>query len=182
MLALGVVVIVGIFVISRAVTAPRTPVVAADSASSTASSAAAPASASSSAAVSDASSAASAASVPEASAAVSAASAPAAPEASSSALVVVDPNAMDQAARRGLLTTLIQQGVFTGVQVDTTPPKVGVTPLFQGLSNDLQQQFIATVYAYVNNGATGKGPLDVVDATTGKTIGHYTVDEGFKLG
>jgi hypothetical protein len=99
----------------------------------------------------------------------------------SSALVVVEPDAMDQGQRRALVTALIGQGVFTGVQVDSPPPKVGVTPLFQGLSDDLKQQFIATVYGYVNNGAAGKDPLQLIDATNGKMIGTYTAADGLKL-
>jgi hypothetical protein len=87
---------------------------------------------------------------------------------------------MDQSQRRALVTALIGQGVFTGVQVDSPPPKVGVTPLFQGLSDDLKQQFIATVYAYVNNGAAGKDPLQLIDATNGKMIGTYTATDGLK--
>jgi hypothetical protein len=79
------------------------------------------------------------------------------------------------------VTALISQGVFTGVEAIGSPPKVGVTPLFQGLSPDLQRQFIATVYAYVNNGAPGKDPLQVIDATTGKVIGSYTATDGLKL-
>ncbi len=172
MLALGILVIVGIFVITRVLTTPQAPgpVVASASSSSSASSSAASSSAAPS---SDAAS----------SSAVAAAAPPsaAAPSSSSSALVVVAPDAMDQASRRQLLTALIGQGVFTGIQVDSPPPKVGVTPLFQGLSDDLKQQFIATVYAYVNNGGTGKDPLQLVDATSGKTIGTYTAADGLKL-
>ena len=88
---------------------------------------------------------------------------------------------MNQAQRRDLVNAMIGQGVFTGVQVDSPPPKVGVTPLFQGLSDDLKQQFIATVYAYVNNGAAGKDPLQLIDATNGKMIGTYTAGDGLKL-
>ena len=40
---------------------------------------------------------------------------------------------------------------------------------------------IATVYAYVNNGAAGKDPLQLIDATNGKMIGTYTAADGLKL-
>jgi hypothetical protein len=96
-------------------------------------------------------------------------------------LVVIEPDSMDQGARKALLNTLIQQGVFTGIQAVGSPPKVGVTPLFQGLNANLQSQFIAAVYAYVNNGAAGNVPLQLIDATTGKTIGSYTTASGLTL-
>jgi hypothetical protein len=57
---------------------------------------------------------------------------------------------------------------------------VGVTALFLGLNPDLQQQFIATVYAYVNNGAEGKDALQVINATTGELVGTYTAAEGLR--
>ena len=88
---------------------------------------------------------------------------------------------MDQGARKALLNTLIKQGVFTGVQAVGSPPKVGVTPLFQGLDPALQTQFIAAVYTYVNNGAAGNVPLQVIDATTGKVMGSYTTADGLKM-
>jgi hypothetical protein len=88
---------------------------------------------------------------------------------------------MDQGARKALLNALIRQGVFTGVEAVGSPPKVGVTPLFQGLKPDLQRQFLATVYTYVNNGPAGSLPLQVIDATTGKVVGNYTTADGLKL-
>ena len=106
---------------------------------------------------------------------------PSSAAASSSAVVVIEPDSMDQGARKALLNTLINQGVFTGVQAVGSPPKVGVTPLFQGLNANLQSQFIAAVYAYVNNGAAGNVPLQLIDATTGKTIGSYTTASGLTL-
>ena len=109
------------------------------------------------------------------------ASSSAQPASSSSELVVVDAAAMDQGARKALLNTLIKQGVFTGIQAIGSSPKVGVTPLFQGLSPNLQQQFVATVYTYVNNGAAGSVPLVVIDATTGKVVGNYTAADGLKM-
>ena len=93
---------------------------------------------------------------------------------------VVDLTAMDQPARKAFLLRLIDQGVFTGVQAPPAP-KVGVTPLFQGLSADLKQQFIAVVDAYVYNGATGPDPLQVIDDTSGKVVGTYTPGDGLKL-
>jgi hypothetical protein len=95
--------------------------------------------------------------------------------------VVVDAAAMDQGQRKALLNALIKQGVFTGVQALGSPPKVGVTPLFQGLSPDLQRQFIVAVYTYVNNGTVGNVPLQVIDATTGKVMGSYSAAEGLKF-
>ncbi len=173
-LALGVLVIIGIFVISRAFTTPGAPgtIVASTSSAVSSASAATSSSAASSAAPSEAATSSSAAVAPVA---------PAAQQGSSSAALQVIPDTMDQGQRKALLTALIGQGVFTGVQVDNPPPKVGVTPLFQGLSDDLKQQFIATVYAYVNNGGAGKDPLELVDATNGKTIGTYTAADGLKL-
>lgn len=106
---------------------------------------------------------------------------PSSAAASSSAVVVIEPDSMDQGARKALLNTLINQGVFTGIQAVGSPPKVGVTPLFQGLDANLQSQFIAAVYAYVNNGAAGNVPLQLIDATTGKTIGSYTTASGLTL-
>jgi hypothetical protein len=94
---------------------------------------------------------------------------------------VVDAGAMTQQSRRGLLLTLIQQGVFTGVQALDTPPKVGVTALFQGLSPNLQQQFIAVVYAYINNGAAGTQRLQLIDATSGSQVGSYSASDGLEL-
>jgi len=95
---------------------------------------------------------------------------------------VVDARTMSQQSRRSLLLTLIQQGVFTGVEALGTPPKVGVTSLFQGLSPDLQQQFIAVVYAYINNGAAGSQTLELIDATSGSQVGSYSASDGLKLG
>lgn len=76
---------------------------------------------------------------------------------------------------------MIQQGVFSGVQALDTPPKVGVTALFEGLSPNLQQQFIAVVYAYINNGAAGTQTLQLIDAASGSQVGSYTTSEGLKL-
>ena len=87
---------------------------------------------------------------------------------------------MDQASRKALLSTLIDQGIFTGIEALGSPPKVGVTPLFLGLNASLQQQFIALVYAYVNNGAAGTIPLQVIDATNGKTLQSFTLADGLK--
>ncbi|HZY49865.1 MAG TPA: hypothetical protein VFE64_08805 [Devosia sp.] len=89
---------------------------------------------------------------------------------------------MSQESRRGLLLTLIQQGVFTGVQALDTPPKVGVTALFKGLSPNLQRQFIAVVYAYVNNGAAGMQTLQLIDAASGSQVGSYSASDGLTLG
>ena len=88
---------------------------------------------------------------------------------------------MTQQSRRGLLLTLIQQGVFTGVQALDTPPRVGVTALFQGLSPSLQRQFIAVVYAYINNGAAGTQTLQLIDANSGTPVGSYSASGGLKL-
>ena len=88
---------------------------------------------------------------------------------------------MDQQSRKAMLLRLIEQGVFTGVQAIGSPPKVGVTPLFQGLDPKLQAEFAALVYAYVNNGAAGTETLQLVDAQTGSTAGTYTADTGLKL-
>ncbi len=88
---------------------------------------------------------------------------------------------MSQQSRRGFLLTLIKQGVFTGVQALDTPPKVGVTPLFEGLSPNLQQQFIAVVYAYINNGTDGTQTLQLIDATSGSQVGSYSASDGLKL-
>jgi cytoskeletal protein RodZ len=106
---------------------------------------------------------------------------PTAPAAGTSGTQVVDLSSMDQPARKTFVLRLIKQGVFTGVQVSTSPPKVGVTPLFQGLSPDLKQQFLAAVEAYVHNGATTTEPLEIIDAISGKNIGTYTIAEGLKL-
>jgi len=124
-----------------------------------------------------------AASAPASVAEAPAAPAPtAAPSAASpdSTPAVVDLAAMDQPARKAFLLRLINQGVFTGVQAPPAP-KVGVTPIFQGLSPALKQQFIAVVDAYVYNGAAGPDPLQLIDATTGKVMGSYTPGDGLKL-
>lgn len=97
------------------------------------------------------------------------------------AVQVVDAGTMSQQSRRGFLLTLIQQGVLTGVQALDTPPKVGVTPLFEGLSPNLQQQFIAVVYAYINNGAAGTQTLQLIDSTNGSQVGSYSASNGLKL-
>jgi len=94
---------------------------------------------------------------------------------------VVDAAAMDQQSRRELLLRLIDQGVFTGVQADGSPPKVGVTSLFKGLNPDMQREFVGLVYTYVNNGTTGTQTLQIVDAETGSIAGTYSADSGLKL-
>ncbi len=88
---------------------------------------------------------------------------------------------MDQGTRKALILKLIDQGVFTGVQALDSPPRVGVTAIFQGLNPDLKQQFIATVYSYINNGAPGTQTLQLIDVTTGKLAGTFTGTEGLKL-
>jgi hypothetical protein len=88
---------------------------------------------------------------------------------------------MDQQSRRELLLRLIDQGVFTGVEADGSPPKVGVTSLFKGLNPDMQREFAALAYTYVNNGGAGTQPLQIVDAETGGVAGTYTADGGLKL-
>jgi hypothetical protein len=144
-------------------------------------------------AVSDAPSAATPAQPPSAAPSAAAAAEPqpaAAPAASATpvnttppepAVEVVDAGTMTQESRRGFLLTLIQQGVFTGVQALDDPPKVGVTALFRGLSPNLQQQFIAVVYAYINNGAPGTKTLQLIDAGSGTQIGSYSANDGLKL-
>lgn len=97
------------------------------------------------------------------------------------AVEVVDAGTMTQQSRRGFLLTLIQQGVLTGVQALDDPPKVGVTALFRGLSPSLQQQFIAVVYAYINNGAAGTKTLQLIDASSGAQIGSYSASDGLTL-
>lgn len=94
---------------------------------------------------------------------------------------LVDLAAMTQPDRRAFVLKLISQGVFTGVQATTSPPKVGVTPLFQALNPDFKQQFIAAVDAYVHNGAPTTEALQIIDATSGNLIGTYTVADGLKL-
>ena len=89
---------------------------------------------------------------------------------------------MSQQSRRGFLLALIQQGVLSGVQALDTPPRVGVTTLFEGLSPNLQQQFIAVVYAYINNGTAGTQTLQLIDAATGSQVGSYSTGDGLKLG
>jgi hypothetical protein len=117
---------------------------------------------------------------PEASSSSAAAPSTITPEAPS-AISVVDPDSMDQGARKAFLVTLINQGIFTGVQALDSPPKIGVTPLFEGLDLTLKQQFIAVAYAYVNNGGQGSQPLQLIDATNGKLFGTYTAGDGLKL-
>lgn len=116
------------------------------------------------------------------SSAVSSAAPVPAGETSATEVEVVDAGTMSQESRRGLLLTLIQQGVFTGVQALDTPPKVGVTALFKGLSPNLQRQFIAVVYAYVNNGAAGVQTLQLIDAASGSQVGSYSASDGLTLG
>ena len=191
-LAGGIVVIIGIFLITRAVTSSRPPASSPVVSTAAVSSSQPPAPASS-APVSSAS--ASSAPVPSAAAssqqpapassqaaASSALPQPAAPSAAASSqkLAVVDAEAMAQGARRDLLNKLIGQGVFTGIE-PVGPARVGVTPLFQGLNPDLQQQFLAVVYAYVHNGAAATDALLVIDATNGKVIGNFTNEAGLKL-
>jgi len=117
---------------------------------------------------------------PEASSSSAAAPSTITPEAPS-AISVVDPDSMDQGARKAFLVTLINQGIFTGVQALDSPPKIGVTPLFEGLDLTLKQQFIAVAYAYVNNGGQGSQPLQLIDATNGKLYGTYTAGDGLKV-
>lgn len=118
----------------------------------------------------------------ETSTASSAASAASPAEAITPDVEVIDAETMTQQSRKGLLLTLIQQGVLTGVQAVGTPPRVGVTALFQGLSSNLQRQFIAVVYAYINNGGTGTQTLQLIDATSGSQVGSYSASDGLKLG
>ena len=88
---------------------------------------------------------------------------------------------MDQQSRKDMLLRLIGQGVFTGVEAVGTAPKVGVTDLFKGLDPAMQSEFVALVYAYVNNGAAGKAALQIIDAQTGAPAGTYSADGGLKL-
>lgn len=171
-------VIVAIFVVTRLLGgAPLAPGAATSSVAEAQSPSADAASAASSAPASESSSGASA----ETSTTPSPPSAASPAEAAASNVEVVDAGTMSQQSRRGLLLTLIQQGVFTGVQAVGTPPKVGVTALFQGLSSSLQQQFIAVVYAYINNGAGGTQTLQLIDATSGTQVGSYSASDGLKL-
>ena len=191
-LAGGIVVIIGIFLITRTVTSSKPAPAAVPAVSTAAVSSSQPPAPASSAPVSSAS--ASSAPVPSAAAssqqpapassqaaASSALPQPAAPSAAASSqkLAVVDAEAMAQGARRDLLNKLIGQGVFTGIE-PVGPARVGVTPLFQGLNPDLQQQFLAVVYAYVHNGAAATDALLVIDATNGKVIGNFTNEAGLK--
>lgn len=174
-LAVAVLAIVGIFVVTRMLSPqPAVPAVAVSSASSASavSSASAEAVASSAPAVAEAA-------APSSSAVAVAPVVPAKP--AEPALVVIEPDKMDQATRKALVSTLIAQGIFTGVEAIGTPPKVGVTPLFQGLDPGLQRQFLAAVDGYVNNGKPAATPLQVVDATTGKPMGTYTAADGLTL-
>jgi hypothetical protein len=177
-LAAIIVVIIAIFAITRVLTpsAPGPVTTASASASSAAASSAAsqPAATASSEAAPPASSASVASAAP-------ASATPASSASDGQTLAVIQPDIMDQASRKALLGTLIDQGVFTGIEAVGSPPKVGVTALFLGLNPDLQRQFLATVDSYVNNGAPAQVPLQVIDATTAKTIGTYTSADGLKL-
>lgn len=170
--------ILGIFLVSRALTQPAStpdtsqpPSEASVSAvSSAADSSEAPASAGSAAP----SEAAAAASQPESPAS-------SAPASSAPGVAVIEPDTMSQAERKDLLLRLIGQGVFTGVEALGTPPKVGVTALFRGLDTSLQQQFIAAAHAYVQAGSAQPVTIEVVDAQSGTTIGSYSAADGLKL-
>ena len=163
-LAAACLAVVGIFLISRALSPPATAPVTTASSVATIASSQAPATTSS-----------------ETAAAPSQPASSAQPASSSSTIAIFEPDTMDQGSRQALVNTLIQQGVFTGVQAVGSPPKVGVTPLFRGLDPDLQRQFVAAVYSYVNRGAAGTDPLQVIDATTGNVLGKYTSAGGLEL-
>jgi hypothetical protein len=105
--------------------------------------------------------------------------APAAGEAET--VAVIEPEAMNQGARKDMLLHLIDQGIFTAVKAIGSPPQVGVTPLFRGLSPSLQQQFIALVYLYINNGKPGSDQLQLIDVANGGLAGTYTTAGGLKL-
>lgn len=176
-LAAGVVLIVGIFLVTRALTpsapAPTTPGVAEISSSPAPQP---PASAQASSRVPD--QAPQAGPPPAASGAAGAAPAPV--ETPPAKPAVVDAAAMDQGARKAFLNRLIGQGVFTGVAPFGKPAKVGVTELFQGLSPDLKEQFLAVAYAYVHDGLAATEALEVVDAADGKVIGSFTNESGLE--
>jgi hypothetical protein len=89
---------------------------------------------------------------------------------------------MDQGTRRATLLKLINQGIFTAIIATPKPAKVGITPIFQGLNASLQQQFVALVYVYINNGKPGTEPLQLIDVTTQKLAGTYSQADGLKLG
>lgn|GEM_PF-4128500 len=176
-LAVIVLVIVAIFAITRALTpTPPDPAVTAAAPETSAAAPPAPSQPPATASSEATAPAVTAAVAPPASAAASASSDPSGPT-----LAVIQPEIMDQASRKALLGTLIDQGVFTGIQAVGSPPKVGVTALFLGLAPDLQRQFLATVDSYVNNGAPAQVPLQVIDATTARTIGTFTTADGLKL-
>jgi len=175
--------ILGIFLISRALTpsasAPDASQPPSEASVSAVSAAAVSSAANSSEALASPGSA--APSEPAAAASQLASSAPSAPSPSAPGVAVIEPDTMSQAERKDLLLRLIGQGVFTGVEALGTPPKVGVTALFRGLDTSLQQQFIAAAHAYVQAGATQAVTLEVVDAQSGTTIGSYSAAEGLKL-
>jgi len=172
------VLIVVVFLITRLATTPSTPTTVATGAPSSAPSteASAAASASVATAATENSSTGQAPSSQQVSAAQSADAA-----ARTTTAAIVDANAMDQQSRKDMLLKLINQGVFTGIVADVSPPRVGVTDLFKGLSPSIQSEFAALVYAYVNNGRTGKDPLQIIDVQTGASAGTYTADGGLKL-
>jgi hypothetical protein len=170
--------ILGIFLVSRALTQspPDASQPPSDAAVSAASSAAVSSAADSSEAPASAGSAA-----PSEAAAASSQPASSAPASSAPAVAIIEPDTMSQAERKDLLLRLIGQGVFTGVEALGTPPKVGVTALFRGLDTSLQEQFIAAAHAYVQAGTAQPVTLEVVDAQSGTTIGSYSAADGLKL-
>ncbi len=174
-----VVLIVGIFLVTRLFSggapAPANVVTTSSSAVAEASVSMASSAAPSAEAVASASSS-------EAPTQIAEAVAPAAtPSAAASSAPGLELDTLDQEGRKNLLLTLISQGIFTGVQALDTPPKVGVTALFRGLDPSLQQQFIAVVYAYVNGGGNNAHDLQLIDATTGQPTGSYNAADGLQL-
>lgn len=174
-LLVAAIVIAGLFLVTRG-TSPSAPTVVATANAEPAKTSSLPASSAAAPAVQ-----ATGSSSPATTTSSPAAGTPSQAPASTPEVALVDATAMDQQSRKAMLLRLIEQGVFTGVQAVGSPPKVGVTPLFQGLDPKLQAEFAALVYAYVNNGAAGTETLQLVDAQTGSTAGTYTADTGLKL-
>ncbi len=90
------------------------------------------------------------------------------------AFMTIDKSAPMQQQRRDLIDKMIALDLFTKTgQNGTNMPRAWVTPQFQALDYQEQEQALQAVYGYYLDGIKESDSLAIIDSRTGAEIGRY---------
>jgi hypothetical protein len=74
-----------------------------------------------------------------------------------------------------LIQKLINEGVFTKVDIPGKLPRVYVTPRFNALDFDTKQKFVSVVAAYHYDNKDWLRTVRVMDSRANKEIGDFSI-------